>query len=136
MKQLNIMVVPLLVVCFLTSGCSVFMVASRDGYRGDINVTQMGVQRSAVIAELGQPDNSTALENGGYDDRYTLDPDAHRGVTKFFTGLFYLAADLFTLFLTELIFTPTEIAFKDKLRVFHLTYGGDGKLSGMEKITP
>lgn len=69
------------------------------------------------------------VENGGYDDRYTLDPDAHRGVTKFFTGLFYLAADIFTLALTELIFTPVEIAAKDKLKVYHLTYDNDGKLS-------
>ena len=136
MKQLNIMIIPLLVVCFLTSGCSVLMVASREGYRGDINVIKAGVQRSAVIAELGQPDNITTLENGGYDDRYTLDPDAHRGVTKFFTGLFYLVADFFTLCLTEFIFTPTEIAFKDKLRVYHLTYGSDGTLSGIEKIKP
>ena len=106
MLRLINVVAPLLVVCLLSSGCSVFMVASRDGYRGDINVIQTGVQRSAVIAELGQPDNTSTLENGGYDDRYTLDPDAHRGVTKFFTGLFYLAADIFTAFLTELLFTP------------------------------
>lgn len=134
MLKLVYVVAPLLVVCLLSSSCSVLMVANREGYRGDINVIQLGVQRSAVIAELGQPDNFTMLENGGYDDRYTLDPDAHRGVTKFFTGLFYLAADIFTLALTELIFTPVEIAFKDKLKVYHLTYDNDGKLSHMEKM--
>lgn len=134
MLRLVYVVAPLLVVCLLSSSCSVLMVANREGYRGDINVIQLGVQRSAVIAELGQPDNFTMLENGGYDDRYTLDPDAHRGVTKFFTGLFYLAADIFTLALTELIFTPVEIAAKDKLKVYHLTYDNDGKLSHMEKM--
>lgn len=134
MLRLVYVVAPLLVVCLLSSSCSVLMVANRDGYRGDINVIQLGVQRSAVIAELGQPDNFTMVENGGYDDRYTLDPDAHRGVTKFFTGLFYLAADIFTLALTELIFTPVEIAAKDKLKVYHLTYDNDGKLSHMEKM--
>ena len=136
MLKLASVLAPLLVTCLLSSGCSVLMVASRDSYRGDIKVIQTGVQRSAVIAELGQPDNIATLENGGYDDRYTLDPDAHRGVTKFFTALFYLAADIVTLTLTELIFTPTEIAFKDKLRVYHLTYGSDEKLSSMEKIKP
>lgn len=136
MLKLANVVTPFLVVCLLSSGCSVLMVASRDSYRGDLNIIQTGVQRSAVIAELGQPDNISTLENGGYDDRYTLDPDAHRGVTKFFTGLFYLAADIVTLFLAELIFTPTEIAFKDKLRVYHLTYGNDGTLTNMEKIKP
>jgi hypothetical protein len=112
------------------------MVAGRASYRGDVNVIQLGVQRSAVIAELGQPDNFTTLENGGYDDRYQLDPEAHSGVTKFFTGLFYLAADIVTLFLMELIFTPVEIAFKDKLVVYHLAYGADGKLSSIERLKP
>jgi len=133
LKIVNVVAL-LLVICFLSSSCSVLMVANRDGYRGDVNVAQLGVQRSAVLAELGQPDNFTTLENGGYDDRYVLDPDAHRGITKFFTGLFYLGADIVTAFLTELIFTPAEIAFKDKLVVYHLTYGGDGKLSAIEKI--
>ena len=67
MTQLKIMAVPLLVLCFLTSGCSVFMAASRASYRGDINVIQLGVQRSAVIGELGPPDKFSTLENGGYD---------------------------------------------------------------------
>lgn len=136
MFKLAKVVVPLLMITLLSSGCSVFMLANRASYRGDINLIQVGVQRPAVIAELGQPDNFTTLENGGYDDRYVLDPDAHRGGTKFFTGLFYLAADLFTAFLTELIFTPAELAFKDRLVVYHLTYAGDGKLSAIEKIKP
>lgn len=118
------------------SGCSVLMVASRDTKRGDVNVIQIGVQRSAVIAELGQPDKMSTLENGGYDDRYKLDPDAHGGVAKFFTGFFYFAADFFTLCLTEFIFTPLEIAFRDKLVIYHLTYAPDGKLTALEKIKP
>ena len=134
MKRLNIMMVPLLVLCLLTSGCSVFMAASRSSYRGDINVIQLGVQRSAVIAELGQPDNFSTLENGGFDDRYTLDPNAHRTGTKVATTIFYLAADLFTLFLWELIGTPLEIAAKDKISVYHLTYSPEGTLSSLEKL--
>lgn len=99
MLKLANVVVPMLVICLLSSACSVVMVASRSSYRGDVNVIQLGVQRSVVTAELGQPDNSSTLENGGYDDRYMLDPDAHRGVTKFFTALFYAAADLSRSFL-------------------------------------
>ena len=134
MKQLQIMAVPLLVLCLLNSGCSVFMAASRASYRGDINVIQLGVQRSAVIAELGPPDKISTLENGGYDDRYSLDPDAHRTGTKVATTIFYLAADFFTLCLWEFIGTPLEIAAKDKISVYHLTYSPEGTLSSMEKI--
>ena len=123
----------LLALSLFSSGCSVLMVANRTSYRGDVNVVQVGVPRSAVIAELGQPDNFSTLENGGYDDRYVLDPDAHRGTTKFVTGLFYLGGDIFTLGLTELLFTPAELAMKDKLVVYHLTYGADQKLVALEK---
>ena len=128
------MTAPLLMLWLLTSGCSVVMAATRASYRGDINVVQLGVQRSAVIAELGPPDSFSTLENGGYDDRYTLDPTAHRTVTKVVTTIFYFAADLFTLCLWELIGTPIEIAAKDKISVYHLTYSPEGKLSSLEKI--
>ncbi len=134
MKQLHIMTVPLLILCLLASGCSVFMAASRASYRGDINVVQLGAQRSAVIAELGSPDKFSTLENGGFDDRYTLDPDAHRTGTKVATAVFYLAADFFTVCLWEFIGTPLEIAAKDKLFVYHLTYSPDGILTTIEKI--
>ncbi len=133
MLKLANIVVPMLVICLLSSACSVVMVANRSSYRGDVNVIQLGVQRSVVTAELGQPDNSRTLEDGGYEDRYGLDPDAHRGVTKFFTALFYAAADLFTLLLAELIFTPAEIAMRDKRVTYQLLYGADGKLSSIEK---
>ena len=95
------------------------MAASRASYRGDINVIQLGVQRSAVIGELGPPDKFSTLENGGYDDRYSLDPDAHRTGTKVATTIFYLAADFFTLCLWEFIGSPLEIAAKDKISVYH-----------------
>lgn len=123
----------LLAVSLLSSSCSVLMVANRSSYRGDVSVIQLGVPRSAVIGELGQPDNFTTLDNGGYDDRYVLDPDAHRGSTRFLTGLFYLGGDIFTVGLTELLFTPAEIAMKDRLVVYHLTYGADQKLVALEK---
>ena len=112
------------------------MVASRESKRGDINVIQVGVQRSVVIAALGEPDNYSTPEGGGYDDRYKLDPDAHHWSVKLLTGLFYVVGDFFTFFLTELIFTPLEIAAKDRFVIYHLTYGADGKLSAIEKIKP
>lgn len=134
MNRLNFVSVPLLVLCILTSGCSVFMAASRASYRGDINIIQLGVQRSAVIGELGPPDKFSTTENGGYDDRYSLDPGAHRTGTKVATTIFYLAADFFTLCLWEFVGTPLEIAAKDKISVYHLIYSPEGTLSSMEKI--
>jgi len=112
------------------------MLARCDTKRGDLNVIQVGAQRTAVITEFGMPDSFSTLEDGGYEDRYKLDPDAHGSWAKAFTGLFYVAADIFTLCLTELIFTPMEIAFRDKLVIHHLIYNPDQKLSTVEKIKP
>lgn len=134
MRKPNLFVLCLLILNL--SGCSVLMVASRESKRGDINVIQIGVQRSSVIAQLGEPDNYTALEGGGYDDRYKLDPDAHHWSLKLLTAVVYLAGDFFTLCLTEILFTPLEIAAKDRLAIYHLTYGVDGKLAAIEKIKP
>lgn len=134
MRRPNLFVMCLLILSL--SGCSVLMVASRESKRGDINVIQVGVQRSEVIATLGQPDSYYTPEGGGYDDRYKLDPDAHHWAVKLLTGIFYLAGDFFTLCLTEILFTPLEIAAKDRLVIYHLTYGVDGKLSAIEKIKP
>jgi hypothetical protein len=78
MMNLGKALVPFLVIALLTSGCSVLMASTRSSYRGNLNIIKVGVERTTVIAELGEPDSFSTLENGGYDDRYTLDPDAHR----------------------------------------------------------
>ena len=75
-------------------------------------------------------------KNGGYDDRYTLDPNAHRTWVKVGTILLHAGADFFTLFLWELVGTPYEIAMRDKVFVYHLAYNPDGKLATYEKIKP
>lgn len=134
MRRPNLFVMCLLILNL--SGCSVLMVASRESKRGDVNVIQVGVERSVVIATLGQPDSYYTPEGGGFDDRYKLDPDAHHWAVKLLTGIFYLAGDFFTLCLTEILFTPLEIAAKDRLVIYHLTYAADGKLSAIEKIKP
>ncbi|MGH9427903.1 MAG: hypothetical protein ACRD2L_16585 [Terriglobia bacterium] len=136
MKKLANVLVPLLLVCLFTSGCSVFMAANRSSYRGDVNIAQLGVQRAVVIGELGQPDKFSALENGGYDDWYTLDPEAHRTWTKVVTVICYVVADFFTWFLSEFIGTPMELAARDRLVVYHLTYGPDGTLASLEMSEP
>jgi hypothetical protein len=125
-----------LIIALSSSGCSVFMAANRSSYRGDVSVIRDGVSRSEVIAELGQPDSFSKSEVGGYDDRYTLDPDAHRTWLKTGTVLLHLGADVFTLGLWELVGTPYELAVRDKAVTYHLAYNQDGKLVTHEKMKP
>ncbi len=131
-KPANVLV-PFLVIALLTSACSPIMAASRSSYRGDVNVIKPGVERTVVIAELGEPDSFSRLENGGYEDRYTMDPDAHSTGVRVLTVLFHVGADLVTAFLWELVATPYEIAVKDRLATYVLIYGPDGKLTSLEK---
>ena len=128
-----------LAVCLMsmtTSGCSVFMAASRSSYRGDVNAIKEGVSRPEIIAELGEPDAFSKTESGGFDDRYTLDPQAHHTWVKVGTVLLHAGADFFTLFLWELIGTPYELAVRDRTVIYHLAYNPDGKLASIEKIKP
>jgi hypothetical protein len=136
MGNFRIPVLALLVVVMSTSGCSVFMAANRSSYRGDVKVIQEGASRQEIIAELGEPDSSYKPEMGGYDDRYQLDPDAHRTWVKVGTVLGHLGADLVTAFLWELIGTPYELAVRDRVVIYHLAYNPDGKLATIEKIKP
>jgi hypothetical protein len=136
MKTLKILTTCTLLITLSSSGCSVLMAANRSNYRGDVNVIHDGVSRSEVIAELGQPDSFSRTETGGYDDRYTLDPGAHRAWLKTGTVLFHLGADVFTLGLWELAGTPYELAVRDKAVTYHLAYNQDGKLLTYEKMKP
>jgi hypothetical protein len=134
-KSVGILAV-LLIVMTMTSGCSVFMAASRSSYRGDVAVIKEGASRPEVIAELGEPDSFSKTESGGFDDRYTLDPHAHRTWVKVGTVILHAGADFFTLCLWELIGTPYELAVRDRTVIYHLAYNPDGKLASIEKIKP
>lgn len=136
MNKLWMLVVGVLMISMFNSGCSVLMAANRSSYRGDVNVIKEGVSRAQVIDELGQPDSFSKTETGGYDDRYALDPDAHRTWVKVATVIFHLGADLVTLCLWEVIGTPYELAVRDRTFIYHLAYNQDGKLATFEKIKP
>ena len=129
-------VLVLLIMSMMSSGCSVFMAANRSSYRGDVQVIKEGASRPEVIAELGQPDSFSKTENGGFDDRYMLDPEAHHTWVKVGTVFVHLGADLVTAFLWELVGTPYELAVRDRNVIYHLAYNPDGKLASIEKIKP
>lgn len=136
MGKFRIMILALLIISMTTSGCSVFMAANRSSYRGDVNVIKEGASRPEIIAELGEPDSSYKAEAAGFDDRYQLDPEAHRTWVKVGTVLVHLGADLVTGFLWELVGTPYELAVRDRTVIYHLAYNPDGKLTTIEKIKP
>ena len=129
-------VAAVLIMSMMTSGCSVLMAANRSSYRGDVAVIKEGASRPEIIAELGEPDAFSKTEIGGFDDRYSLDPEAHHTWVKVGTVLVHLGADLVTGFLWEFLGTPYELAVRDRVVIYHLAYNPDGNLAAIEKIKP
>ena len=87
------------------SGCAA-MLAFQGGDHKDLNVLNKNTPRTSVIAELGSP-ALTETKKGTKSDLFTFKQGttAAGGAVR---GIFYMVADFFTLFLSELIFLPLE----------------------------
>ncbi|MDA2910127.1 hypothetical protein MYX04_04230 [Nitrospiraceae bacterium AH_259_D15_M11_P09] len=125
--------VAILTLSITATGCSVFMAGSRSTYK-DTSVIQVGADRDVVINEVGHPDSSLKMENGGYKDIYKIDPDAHRAGSRGAAVAGHLVADILTLGLWEIVGTPLELAAQDDLTTFILKYDASGKLLEVETI--
>lgn len=94
------------VLLFASSGCSVFMAVKQDDKK-NLSVLEVGTSRAHVIGELGSPILMEEKEGKKVDvfkfvQGYSTGAKAGRA---FFHG----AADVFTLFLWEVIGTPAEM---------------------------
>lgn len=123
----------LLVVLMMSSGCSVFMAASRST-KTDISCLRPGENRLAIINSLGPPDTSVKMESGGSHDYYKIALNAQSKGGKTASVIGHVAMDVLTLGLWEIIGTPLELAVQDKNTTFILNYGPDGNLIDYETI--
>lgn len=89
----------------VTSGCSVVMAIKQPDYK-DVTILEKRTSRSEVIAELGAPLH-TEEKDGKKKDLFVFKQGYGKG-NKALRALFHTAADVFTLFLWEVIGTPTE----------------------------
>jgi hypothetical protein len=112
------------------------MAGQRSVYRGDPKVIQVGVERTTIEATLGAPDLVVPLPDGRARAVYKLDPDAHTRGARNAAVAGHLIADILTLGLWEIIGTPIELAAQDKLTVYTIHYGGDGKVEQVETVGP
>jgi len=116
---------------FLLSGCSAYMAASRQDYRGDPAVLQAGASRDAVEAKLGTPDQVTDA-GGKTEVVYKFDPNAVRRGTKAAEASIDVVADLMTFGLWEIVATPVELASKDKITTFSVVYAPDNTVETVD----
>ncbi len=98
---------------FSLSGCSVWMEANRPT---PINVGQfvVGENRIAVIEELGNPLSTVTESDGAKCDIYRLYTKGLKPGEKTAIAVGEGAADVVTLGLSEILFTPAESATENK----------------------
>jgi len=90
----------------LLYGCSVYKVASQPG-PADLTGIGVGTPRQIVISQLGAPKMIDSDANGHKQDIFEFQSGLHQA-TKV-RGVLYLAADVFTLTLAELVLWPVEM---------------------------
>jgi outer membrane protein assembly factor BamE (lipoprotein component of BamABCDE complex) len=94
----------------MLTGCSVYKVASQAP-PADLAGIGVGTTRHEIITRLGSPKLVDTTANGNKQDVFEFQSGFHPASKL--RILPYLAADVFTLSLAELILWPIELTFMD-----------------------
>jgi hypothetical protein len=101
----------------------------------DINQFAVGENRMAVIQSIGSPVGN--VKNAGDNcDVYKLYTRGPGDVGKGAIAAGEVVADVFTLGLTEIIFTPVEAATRNSQHTVTICYDGDSKLASINDGGP
>lgn len=92
----------------------------------------VGQTRVSVLSELGNPVANTP-DGPNSCDIYKLFTRGPSAVGKGVMTAGYLVADVFTLGLTEVIFTPVEAATRNSKHTVVICYDKDGKLASLKE---
>ena len=111
------------------AGCGPVLEATRDT-PVNLDKVVVGESRVNVMADLGAP-LSTVKNNGNDCDVYKLCTGGPGAAGKGAIAAGEVVADVFTLGLTELIFTPVEAATRGCLHTVMACYGPDNKLANI-----
>ena len=90
----------------LLGGCSVYKASTQAG-PADLTGIGIGTPRQVVISKLGAPKMVDTDQNGGKQDMFEFQSGMHQASKA--RIILYLAADIFTLSLAELILWPLEL---------------------------
>lgn len=88
------------------SGCSVYKASTQPG-PADLSGIGIGTPRQVVISKLGPPKMVDADANGNKQDMFEFQSGMHQATKA--RVILYLAADVFTLSLAELVLWPMEM---------------------------
>ncbi|MFZ5802034.1 MAG: hypothetical protein ACOY3K_02830 [Candidatus Omnitrophota bacterium] len=109
----------------LFSGCAVVMALKQPGKK-NMQVLTAGIARENVVAHFGAP-ATTERENGERVDVYQF-VQGFSGGAKATRALFHATADVFTLFIWEIIGTPTEAVWDGTKQTVKVTYDEEDRI--------
>jgi hypothetical protein len=95
----------------IVSGCSVYKASTQPG-PADLEGLGLGVPRQHFIAKLGPPKFSDIDPQGRKQDTFEFQSGLHQASKA--RVILYLAADVFTLGLAELILWPMELTVMER----------------------
>lgn len=110
---------------FVLSGCSVVM-ALKQPDKKDLRVLARGVSRENVMTYLGAPINTEKTATGKIEMYQFI--QGYSGGTKASRATFHGIADLFTLFIWELIAMPTEAILDGQKTTVKVEFDSEDKL--------
>ena len=98
----------------------------------DLTKFAVGESRMKIVSEIGSP-VSTVQDRGNSCDVYKLYTDGPSGAGKGFIAAGEVVADVFTLGLTEIVFTPVEAGTKSDKHSVVFCYSKDDKMVSMNQ---
>jgi hypothetical protein len=122
--------VPLLALLMLCA-CSPVMEATRPT-PVDLSDFAVGESRIQVIEQLGAP-TATVKDGDNSCDVYKLYTHGPGGVSKGLIAFFEGAADVVTIGLAEVLFTPVETATRNSKHAVMMCYDKDAKLAAVRE---
>ena len=118
--------ITMVLVILAQSACSVYKASTQPG-PADLQGLGIGVLRQQVIARLGAPKFSDVDPQGRKQDMFEFQSGFHQGSKA--RVILYLAADVFTLGLAELILWPMELTVMERATcIANATYGRSQKV--------
>jgi hypothetical protein len=121
-----------LAVCvMMLSGCSVVMAAKQPGKK-DLSVFSKGMPRTVVIAEFGEPID-VQKKDGKSIEVYKFVQGYSTGV-KVGRSIFHAVADVFTLFLWEIVATPIEGMAEGSQMAYEVTFDAEQKVESAKLL--
>lgn len=115
----------LVIVCVLVTGCSVFMAAKQPDLKNE-ELFKVGTPRSALLAEFGNP-ISSEIKDGKKCEIYKFIQGYSTGA-KAGRAIFHGVADVLTLGIWEVIGTPTEGVFSGDEKVYEVMYDDSDRI--------